>query len=77
MKHPAQLARTAGDDEAAAKFGQRAQCYRNLHNPANDFFVSKNDGSNWTEPLYAEARVTDGARVRDAGRCRVSGLFLW
>ncbi len=46
-----QMALLAGDSENAARFGKRAQFYRNLHNPANNFFAPKDENGNWMEPF--------------------------
>ena len=46
-----QLAAAAGDVEAEARFGRRAQFYRNLHNGAINFFAPKDDRGNWIEPF--------------------------
>ena len=47
----AQIARLTGDDVALEQFSRRAQFFRNLHNPDNNFFAPKDDLGNWIEPF--------------------------
>lgn len=47
----AQLAMVVGDKESADRFTRRSQSYRNLHNPACNFFAPKDDCGNWIEPF--------------------------
>lgn len=49
----AQMATLVGDTESAQRFGKRAQYFRNLHNPANNFFAPKDDKGEWIEPFDA------------------------
>ncbi len=47
----AQLAAAVGDKESEERFAQRSQFFRNLHNPANNFFAPKNEKGEWIEPF--------------------------
>ncbi|MDE6079254.1 MAG: GH92 family glycosyl hydrolase [Duncaniella sp.] len=47
----ARVAEMLGDTVSAERFDRRALFYKNLHNPANNFFAPKDDKGDWIEPF--------------------------
>ena len=48
-----QVAAALGNKDDEERFSRRASYYKNLHNPANNFFAPKDDTGNWIEPFDA------------------------
>lgn len=46
-----QMAALVGDEQSEERFAKRAQYFRNLHNPVNNFFAPKDDKGEWIEPF--------------------------